>query len=421
MIKRVFGYTEEEQYIYLKRKVYESAIIILTVLVLYIIGNYVVDNHPQIGFVCSLLFLISVLRLILMWGWPATKELFGITTVASVISGNGIIGVILFGLYFTLSYFAGIFYGIIGTVRFVYLLLKKGNVIKRIIESAHKSGTKEMNISNPEDEEEREVVSEEELLKMRRGFITLKYELGEDEATSIWEKAEEGNLDSQLSIAQLLYDSSDHEGAYYWYKKAAEKESVEAYYMVSEYLSGDYSDIPENRSASMKLLKLAISKNYPPAIYKLGLMYELGDNLPEDEAKAYKCYVNAAKLGYDPAKEEVGKWYLEGKCVSKNEKTAASWFAHCKNPQYGYYYLAKCFKDGIGVAEDKNKATICLEKAIANKCSNLSEAKRILYDLYEDGFGVGDVDSKKRQLKEDLDKGDRLMSELADLIKLENQ
>ncbi len=442
MIKEVFGYTEEERYECLKKKFIISSLMILSLLAMFLMKDVIDFGNSQLAWLVAILYFVDVFGLIFVWGWTATKKIFKITTILALISGKGIVGMFLFVFYLFVVYFASIFFGCIGIIMFIYLWVKRHHIIRkpsallggqrkntRSVDNSYEERYSE-EVSEYSDKEnysyeeeyshedgyfEEEDYSQERLLKIRRGYDALENKYGEVKAARIWERAENGDLDVQLSLANLLDESADHQAAYYWYKKAVEKESVEAYFKVSEYLSSGYEGIPQNRSVAMKLLKLAISRNYPPAIYQLGCMYEYGDTVAKDEAKAFKCYVEAAKLGYDPAKEEVGLWYFHGRHVTANEAVAVRLFAQCKDPKYGYYYLANCLAEGLGVAKDKNKAVLCLEKAIANNCSDISDAKRMLYKLYQEGFGSGDIESKKKKLKADLDKGDRLLSELANL------
>lgn len=59
------------------------------------------------------------------------------------------------------------------------------------------------------------------------------------------------------------------------------------------------------------------------------------------------------------------------------------------------------------------KATISLEKAVANKCIDLYKAREQLLDLYNKGYGGRERTSKMQRLKAEMGESDRLISDLA--------
>lgn len=111
MFSRLFGETEQLQLQYLKPKVIITAVSIALMIILAIF----------FGGGASALFALVML---FVWGWGAVKSLFGITTVGAIFSGNIVIGVILFVLYFMIAYLAGIVCAALGVGRYIYLLIK---------------------------------------------------------------------------------------------------------------------------------------------------------------------------------------------------------------------------------------------------------------------------------------------------------
>lgn len=104
MFKRFFGQTDADQMEYLRKKV---IITIISVLLCFV------------GF--SPLFAIVML---FVWGWGVIKTLFDVVSVGMIFSGNIFIGSAIFLLYIIIAYFAGIVFSLIGTGRYVYLLVK---------------------------------------------------------------------------------------------------------------------------------------------------------------------------------------------------------------------------------------------------------------------------------------------------------
>lgn len=108
MFVRLFGETTEQQLHYLQIRVIITVICIVLAIFLGAVGA-------------------AAFALIMMfaWGWGAVKALFGITTIGAIFSGNAVLGVIMFIVYFIISYVIGIFCAALGIGRYVYLLIKK--------------------------------------------------------------------------------------------------------------------------------------------------------------------------------------------------------------------------------------------------------------------------------------------------------
>lgn len=124
----------------------------------------------------------------------------------------------------------------------------------------------------------------------------------------------------------------------------------------------------------------------------------------------------AAELGSDEGMAEVGGCYLNGDGVKQNDVQAFEWLSRSKDGRYGYYNLAQCYLKGIGTTKNMEKAVACLEMAVNCKCMELSEARRQLVDLYSKEYGGDDVVQKLERVRESIGRGDKLISDLANLI-----
>ena len=62
------------------------------------------------------------------------------------------------------------------------------------------------------------------------------------------------------------------------------------------------------------------------AQFNLGLMYENGEGLPENDKTAVKWYTLAAEQGYAIAQRYLGAMYDFGDGVPRNDKTAVKWY-----------------------------------------------------------------------------------------------
>lgn len=124
MFRKLFGETEQDQIQFLCPRAIATLVLLALVvvaLILYAVGLSggagTISEIAEMGFAIVMLF---------VWGWPVVKGLFGITATGAFFSGNAVIGVVWFVVYFMLAYFLGIIFAFIGTIRYIYLLIKQG-------------------------------------------------------------------------------------------------------------------------------------------------------------------------------------------------------------------------------------------------------------------------------------------------------
>ena len=94
------------------------------------------------------------------------------------------------------------------------------------------------------------------------------------------------------------------------------------------------------------------------AQFDVGNMYEKGNGVAKDEAKAFEWYAKAAKQNHDKAAFEVGFAYLRGAGVSKDYDKAMTWLSTAAdyNNVRAYYFLGTMYEKGSGVPVDLEKA-----------------------------------------------------------------
>lgn len=87
----------------------------------------------------------------------------------------------------------------------------------------------------------------------------------------------------------------------------------------------------------------------------------------EDDARAARLMLQAAKFGSPEAMTEAGKMHLAGKRVKADPQAAFSWFrkaAKAGHPD-GMFFLGDCWQRGIGTEADAEKAAEWKDKAFA--------------------------------------------------------
>lgn len=137
------------------------------------------------------------------------------------------------------------------------------------------------------------------------------------ELSTLHEKGESGDLDSQIELAQ------------YYQSKKNEKEFV-------------------------KWIKKTADQGYMAGLEILGKYYLMQKNIPE----GFKCLKKCAEDGEPFSQAFIGACYATGECVPINFKEAVRWYEKSANQGYseGQFRLGLCYQEGKGVERDVNKA-----------------------------------------------------------------
>jgi len=139
-------------------------------------------------------------------------------------------------------------------------------------------------------------------------------------------------------------------------------------------------DAGQMRQAAQLLTPLANAGN-STAQYRLGLLYYMGQGVPEDENQAVFYWKKAASQGSVDAMFHLGSAYLFGnqaaRTVPDPDREAATWYfqaASAGHPE-AQYHLGLLFLAGKGVIDSKTEAARWMRKAAAQ---GHTEAKKAL-------------------------------------------
>ncbi len=189
----------------------------------------------------------------------------------------------------------------------------------------------------------------------------------------------------------------DEEQAVKWLCEAADKGSTDAKELLQELA-------PEEAA---HLYQLAAKDGNRYAMYELGKCYLAGIGVDRDTAQAAEWFRRAADRGNADAMFELGKCYLDGIGVEKDEARAAKWLCKATDkgsndakellqelaPEkavhlyqiavedkstYAMYALGKCYLDGMGVERDEEQAAKWLCEAAGE---GSTDAKELLQKL----------------------------------------
>ncbi|MBI1890995.1 MAG: SEL1-like repeat protein [Burkholderiales bacterium] len=156
--------------------------------------------------------------------------------------------------------------------------------------------------------------------------------------------------------------------------------SLQLYKATEAYKRADYATAIEG-------LKKLAEKDYAPAQFSLGSMYEEGVGMPKDEEQAAHWYRKAATAGEVKAEYNLAMMYSDGRGVAKDDKQAAHWYT--KAAYHGYdsaqYNLGVMYATGVGVPKDDKQATYWYLKASHR---GNAAAQYNLGVNYEKGLGI---------------------------------
>ena len=237
-------------------------------------------------------------------------------------------------------------------------------------------------------------------------------EQSKQKAAELYEKsAEQGNLEAQESVATmyLIGDgiAKDTVKASKYYSKAAEQGSAEAQVTLAD-MFYDGIGVEQDYKKAFELYENAVEQENASAEYKLGYIYYYGrlpsdnNNSPfkqmTDSVKGLALMESASQKNYPTALKTLAGIYMQDKNYSKAlvfYKQVAAFDTDAKME------IAKMYKNGTGVAKDKELALKWYEDAA--KDGNVEAIKEVAYtylskhrfaeakDLFEELFEKGYV------------------------------
>lgn len=121
----------------------------------------------------------------------------------------------------------------------------------------------------------------------------------------------------------------------------------------------------ESYREAAKWFFMAAEAGHAEAQCFLGVCYDYGQGVAENDGEAVKWYRKAAEQGLVHAQVILGDCYYGGEGVSKNYEEAVKWYR--KAAEQGHpgaqYNLGNCYYKGEGVAENEEEAIKWYRKA----------------------------------------------------------
>ena len=145
-------------------------------------------------------------------------------------------------------------------------------------------------------------------------------------------------------------------------------------------------------SAAVPKLKAAAEKGHKKAQYRLGLCYDKGKGVAENDDLAFQWYSKSAAQGYAKGQYQLGMCYKNGEGVKEDRQKAVDLFMKAAKQENGnaQYQLSKAYLKGKGVPADEAKAKMWIKKAVKNEKDGDEISKKLKKDAAE-----GDKDAIK--------------------------
>lgn len=143
----------------------------------------------------------------------------------------------------------------------------------------------------------------------------------------------------------------DNKQAVEWYEKAVANDIPLAMLRMGEYYLYDYDKLNESEKAFSYFKKAAEAECYNEG---LGICYEMGIGVEDNETEAFKYYTLAAGSGNVMSMYRTELCYYNGVGVKQNYTEAYRWFndAAGNDNVASYYYLGKMLMYGEGCVPD---------------------------------------------------------------------
>lgn len=198
---------------------------------------------------------------------------------------------------------------------------------------------------------------------------------------------ENGHPNARFTLAQCYFygkgTEEDKGKAYYLYKSEAESGKADAQYMVGEYYWNGYAAVRKDMNSAFGWYYKAAEQKQPQALVKAGVCCLFGYGTEIDYGKAFSFLKSADDLGEESGAYYLGLCYEAGLGTEPSAKKAFELYSLSEGSNdKSRFKMATCYRHGIGVQKDVDKATDILLK-LARSGFVLAQVE--LGDVYTEG------------------------------------
>ncbi len=151
-------------------------------------------------------------------------------------------------------------------------------------------------------------------------------------------------------------------------RRQADQGNADAQYQLG--LMYDFGEgVPEDDATAVRWYRLAAEQGHAETEFRLGSIYAVGIGVPQDEAESGRWYRLAAEHGHSGAQASLGTWYYSGaRGVPKDDSEAVRWWRlAAEQGDFGAQHrLGLMYARGHGVLKDPVLAHMWHNIASAN-------------------------------------------------------
>lgn len=166
--------------------------------------------------------------------------------------------------------------------------------------------------------------------------------------------ADQGNDEAMVCYANVLrrLDQKKLEESIKWYRKASKLGNARGQYLLAMELI--FTKDEDKLEEGIEWLQKSADKDYPDAVYRLGIQYLYGVGVPQDDRKAFSLMERAAKMKFALAYNILGYFYLHGIGVEQNGQMAALCYGlgSIEGIPESMYWYGRFLCDGYNVEKD---------------------------------------------------------------------
>jgi TPR repeat protein len=206
---------------------------------------------------------------------------------------------------------------------------------------------------------------------------------------------------ADAGAAQAAYDRGDYATALSSARPAAERNDPAAQYILG-LLYENGQGVAQDDAEAARWYQKAADQGHAKAQHRMGRLYQ--NTL--DYAEALRWYQKAADQGNADSQNNIGKLYYNGWSVPQDYAEALRWYqkAGDQGNATAQYNIGSLYEHGRGVAEDRTEAARWYQKAAGQ---GLAVAQNKIGKLYENGYGVAeDRAEAARWYRKAADQGD---------------
>ena len=192
--------------------------------------------------------------------------------------------------------------------------------------------------------------------------------------------------------AAAAYKRDDYTTAFLGFRSLAEQGDADAQFILGlMYRIGE--GVPEDDAEAARWIRRAAEQGDADAQFALGRMYRIGEGVLQDDAEAVRWYRRAAAQGNASAQFNLGFMYDNGKGVLQDDAEAVRWYrrAAAQGNASAQFNLALMYRHGEGVLQDDAEAVRWYRRAAAQ---GDADAQFNLGFMYDNGKGVPEDDAE---------------------------